>query len=701
MALSRLRVLRALLTNCGAPLPVAVFGLCLLLSGATAHAAKWDPVDPADLAAKESTAFPGADVEFLQSRHVMKESAEGRIAGTMMSTSENSLVSENYMRAKVYTQKGVGDLGKFAILFHSSRKAVGTAARVVKPDGTSVELKKSDIFESVRAKTRTEGEMKQITFVFPGLESGDVVEFRWTEQLGEALWLETFYCQETLPVREYHFEVGSLQGRGTVSWRNCPNAETSDKDIFEIKVRNIPAFEEEEHMPPMRDFRGAIFVAKTFPFWSTDKEVWKELSSYWGNEFNMAARPSGPIKKKAAELVVGATTDAEKLARLYEFCQGQIFNTSYKTTVDLQADIDKHKDESAQSPVKTLEKGRGRADEIDMLFASLARGLGYEARLAYNASREHVLDVMVPQGWAFIHDMSSVAVKVGEQWVYYHPGNYLLPCGLLAAEAEGSRTLLCDTKKLEYGSTPVSGADRNRHERKGRFTLDAEGTLEGSVEEVFLGHEATSFKADNWEKTLEDVKKNYRDAVNKRLPNAEVSDIEWTNLESRQLPLTVKYKVRVPGYAEQMGKRLVFSPAFFENGESVTFAAVERKFPVFFLYPWVEQDDIEIVLPEGYTLDKASAPQPVGDLKGAFGSSYKLQYNGKTRTFGYRRDFSLGGNGAFVYRTESYPALKNLFEQLHKSDTHSIMLKPKVAPADPVPASAPAPAPADAAPAQP
>lgn len=654
-----------------------------------AQAARWEPVDPVELAATESTAFPGTDVEFLLSRHLMRETEQQKIGGGRMVVGEESLLTENYIRAKVYTQKGVGDLGKYAILFHTDRKVFDTAARVIKPDGTSRELKKSDIFESVRAKTRNEGEMKQVTFVFPDLEPGDVVEYRWTEQLGETLWLETFYCQEMFPVREYSFRVGGMRNNGKVGWMHCPTPETNDRNGFEVTFRNLPAFEEEENMPPMRELRGWVFVAKTFPHFPNDKAIWTELGRAWGDEFNLATRPAAALKKKAAELVAGATSDEEKLRRLYEFCQAEILNTTYRTTTELQAEIEKHKGEDAQSPAKTLEKGRGRADEINLLFGSLARALGYEARLVYNASRSNLLNVAIPSGWAFIYDMRSVAVKVGGQWQYHNPGNYLLPFGLLAAGAEGAAALICDTRKFEQGVIPVSRAEQNRQQRKGRFTLDAEGTLEGEVEETFLGHEATTFKADNWDKTAAEVTKNFRDALNRRLPNAEVSEIVWTNLEDRALPLVVRYRVRVPGYAEQMGQRLVFPPAFFEVGESVVFAAMERKFPIFFLYPWSEHDDIEIVLPEGYALDKPSAPQPVSDPAGPFGARYSLTYSGKTRTFGYQRDFALGGNGVFSFRAESYPVLKSLFEQLHKSDTHAIMLKPKEA--APVPtATAPA-----------
>lgn len=649
-----------------------------------AFAAKWDPVAPADLAAKDSVSFPGADVEILLSTHVLSERAPLQlVSGLNIGSNENVLTTDNFVRAKVYTAKGVEDQGKLRVQYLSTLSLSNTEARVVKPDGTSTDLKKADIIESVLAKGDDGESWKQITFVFPGLEPGDVVEYRWTEQMEGEMWLERYYCQEAVPTREYRFTIGELTRKGSVGWLNCPKATGSEKHGFELVVRDQPAFEEEEYMPPARELRGWVYVAKSFPMYSKDAAVWEELSELWADDFNRGSKPAAAVKKKAESLVAGVTTDDDKLRRLYEFCQGEIYNTTYRTSAELQAGIDKHKDDEAFSAVKILERSRGRRDEINLLFAALARGLGFEARVSRTANRAEILNIKVPQGWAFLGN-SSVAIKQGEKWAYFSPGYYFVPFGIMPWRDEGAISMLCNPKKLELDQVPGSLANQSEALRKARLTLDAEGTLEGEIEETFTGHLAEKRKWDAWGDSIEQVSKEFREEKTKHLPNAEVSDIVWTNLDTSVMPLTVKYHVRVPGYAELAGKRLVFTPSFFQAGKPVVFAAAERKYPIFFYYPWAEHDDIEIVLPTGYTLEKPSAPIAVGELAGTFGAQYKLQYNGKVRTFVYRRDFALGANGICAFAQQSYPALKALFEQLYKSDTHSIVLKPKAAPVAPV-----------------
>jgi hypothetical protein len=648
-----------------------------LTSPNTASAAKWEPVDAADLSAKDSTSFPGTDVEILRSTHVLNERAESTSLGNMQFG--HMLTIQNYVRAKVYTAKGVQDQGKLCIRYLEKSQVANTEARVVKPNGTAILLKKEDMIKNVLAKDKEGMTWNQITFVFPSLEAGDVVEYRWTELIEDEVWLNFFYCQDFVPTREYTLSIESMSRRGAVSWLNCANVTTSDKYGFTVTVRDQPAFEEEEIMPPMREFRGWIYIAKSFPMTSGDEEVVKLLNEEWGDQFHDASRPSATVKKKAEALVVGATTDDEKLRRLYEFCQGEIFNTTYRTSAELRVEIDKHKDDEAYAPAKILEKGRGRRDEINNLFAALARGLGYDAKLAHSASSAEILNIKMISGWAFLY-RTSVAVKLGEEWHYYNPGEHFVPYGMLDWQDEKSPVLRCGAKKPDFGTTSSSTADKTQGQRKARLTLDAEGTLEGEIEETFTGHLAITRKNDHWGESIDIVNKSIQDKTTARLPNAEVSDIVWTNLTVSDMPLSVKYHVKVPGYAQQAGKRLVFAPAFFQAGAPALLAAAERKFPVFFSYPWLEHDDIEIVLPEGYTLDKPSAPTSIGALNSALGVEYHLQYSGKKRIFSYRRDFALGANGAYAFRRESYPELKTLFGKLHDSDSHSIVLKPKAAP---------------------
>ena len=654
-------------------MPVAIFGLCLLLGGgATAHAAKWDPVAPADLAATESAWSPGAAAEVLLSSHELSQTANGTHV-------------EQYFRVKIFNQAGVERLSKRAIESSEQENISAVAARVVKPDGSTVELAKEHIFETVETKVGS-AKRTRTSLAFPDLGVGDVVEYRWKSSYYGGLGSVRFPIQDSLPVREYSFKLASMRDRGSIYYMHCPGAKLTEFGLTaELTAHNLPAFEEEECMPPDPEFRAWLTVVRAYGA-LTDADIWKLQSSDWATEFEAAVRPSGAIKKKVAELLQGAASDEEKLQRLYDFCQGSITNYGWVNSPEIRAEKEKSRKETKPSPSRILERGAGWSDDINYLFAAMARAAGYKVRQGRSASRSDIMGVRGANGYIFL-DRECVAVEVAGVWRYFKPAAFFVPFGLNQWWDESVAVLRCDDKVL-FDTTPAAPAAASQANRKGRFVLDAEGTLEGDAEESFTGHEAVVMKMARWEDSAEDVAKTFRERIAKRLPTAEVTAIEWTNLRTREMPLTVKYHVRVPGYAEQAGSRLALALSFFEVGQSVVFAATERKFPIMFPYARGEHDDIQIVLPEGYVLDKGSAPKPVADGGNTISATYKLQYLPKTRTFGYQRDFTLGGNGVTSFRVESYPVLKALFEKLHASDTHSLMIKPKAS--TPAPAAVPA-----------
>ena len=114
-----------------------------------------------------------------------------------------------------------------------------------------------------------------------------------------------------------------------------------------------------------------------------------------------------------------------------------------------------------------------------------------------------------------------------------------------------------------------------------------------------------------------------KDSVKRRLSTAEVSNIVLENVMDPVKPFIYKYHVRVPDYAQRTGKRLFLQPAYFEKGLAALFDTNTRRYPIYFHYPWSEEDQVTIVLPKGYALDNADSPSPFG---GGAVSKYEVRW---------------------------------------------------------------------------
>jgi len=98
------------------------------------------------------------------------------------------------------------------------------------------------------------------------------------------------------------------------------------------------------------------------------------------------------------------------------------------------------------------------------------------------------------------------------------------------------------------------------------------------------------------------------------ITRAEITDIKIENVTDHEQPLVISYHVRFPGYAQRTGKRIFLQPAFFQYGRGPLFATASRKYPIYFHYPWSENDLVEINMPKGYALDNADAYQAIEGL---------------------------------------------------------------------------------------
>jgi hypothetical protein len=117
----------------------------------------------------------------------------------------------------------------------------------------------------------------------------------------------------------------------------------------------------------------------------------------------------------------------------------------------------------------------------------------------------------------------------------------------------------------------------------------------------------------------------------------------------------------------------LLQPLFFERGVPPLFAAAERRHPVDFHYAWLEQDNISITLPSGFSLDNAGNPGPL-----SFGppGGYQLKMTVKD---GHElvcfRELVFGKGGYLEYPVNIYPQLKKIFDEVHRRDDVTISLK--------------------------
>ncbi|MEP6945411.1 MAG: DUF3857 domain-containing protein [Acidobacteriota bacterium] len=639
----------------------------------------WRPVTPAELQMKTGQVETDADAEAIF--------WEVRIDDS----SDEDLFRQHYVRVKIFTERGREKYSKFDIPFAKGTKIKDLAARVIKADGSIVDVKKEDILE--REIVRANGiKVRAKSFAVPNIEPGVIVEYRYKESINDAgaMGMQLQF-QRDIPVQNLTYYYRPYNGKqpATQAYNFADVKFEKDKGGFYVATRtNVPALREEPQMPPddmvrawmlLTGSRLSVTSASSFSVSYVVKDP-SNVKAYWGSVASQYAdlvkfmnKSNGDVKAAAEQATAGAQTDDEKLRKLYEFCQTQIANTTFDPSI---TDDQRKKLPETKSIGDVLKRRSASSQFVDMLFGSMASSLGFETRIGLLGNRSQMFFHPKMTNESLVH-LGVIAIKIGDKWKFFNPGMKFLPYGMLVWYEEDTWALLASDKQYSWENTPYTPYDQSNAKRTGKFKLSEDGTLEGDVTLEYTGQPAVTYRAANYDEGAEKREESFQKEIKSHLTTAEVSSISIENVTDPSKPLIKRYKIRVPNYAQKTGKRLFLQPGFFEYGVPAVFSGSSRKYDLFFHYPWSENDSVEIAYPQGYDLDNADAPATVADPENIGGLDIKIMVNKATNTLEYKRVFHFGGGGNTLFKVDSYQPLKNLFDMFQKSDSHTITLKQK------------------------
>src|ERR1700754_2697695 len=627
---------------------------------ATANAAgeEWRPLDPDHLALKAAVVEPNADAEAIFWDIRVDDGGQ------------NDLVLSHYVRIKIFTERGREKHSKIDIPYISGVKIKDIAARTIKPDGSIVELAKDDIIEKTVVKV-SGLKLRTKTFAFPGIEPGAIIEYKWKEVISNSsannLRLQ---FQRDIPVQTITYHIKPA-GKMTVDVRAFNMDEPQfekEKNGFQVTtVTNMPAFREEPLMPPEDNVRSWAMV-KYYSILSL-LLGYPMLASQVYTGFQPYMKVDKEIKAKAAEITAGASTDDEKVQKIFEFVRTNIKNTQDENSGFTEDEIEKLKEN--KKPSDTLKRGVGPGIDINLLFAALVNAAGLEARVALLPDRGQRLfdrSVHIPGALR----PSNIAVRSGTSWKFFDPGLQYITPGMLRWQEEGVDALIADERPI-WTRTPLSPPEKSKEKRTATLKLDENGTLEGDVTVEYSGHLAVERKRLNDEDSPAQREENLKEMVKNRLSSAELTNIVIENVTDPVKPFVYKYHVRIPEYAQRTGKRLFFQPGYFNKGGEPMFSAGTRRYPIYFHYPWSEEDEVTIQLPKGYTLDNADRPAPIS--AGISKHEVHIGVTNDQTTLHYNRTFFFGQQDVLLFTVDKYEPLKRLFDEVSKADNHIITLK--------------------------
>ncbi len=332
----------------------------------------------------------------------------------------------------------------------------------------------------------------------PGVEPGDVIEYRWMEYRDNELanYLRLHFQRE-IPVWFVKYSVKPLEIPGyqqqSLSFR-CPHTGFKPEGIgfFSTTLSDVPAFREEPDMPPEDQVRSWVLLFYTSPTQLEPAKFWEKWGKEQAKEFKKDARVDDAIKKEAARLTKDAATSTENLAKLMQFCLEEIKNI-YHDRSGVTAE-EREGWNPNRKPSDTLQRRMGTSNDVNFLFAALASASGMEARVARVAGRN---DIFFTKEFRdpFLLNRYNIAVLADGDWRFFDLSSPYLAMGMLRWPEEAAEALICDSDKPVFVMTPLSGPDQTQTKREAALRLSEDGALEGEVRATYTGHEGVVMKS--------------------------------------------------------------------------------------------------------------------------------------------------------------------------------------------------------------
>jgi hypothetical protein len=307
----------------------------------------WREITPAELQMKTSTVEPNADAEAIFWEVRVDDASE-------------NLVMKHYVRVKVFSERGREKYSKVDIPFVKGAKIKNIMARVIKPDGSIVELAKEDVFEREIAKAG-KLKIKAKSFAVPGIEPGVIVEYRYQEvyPLSSANNMRMVF-QHDIPIQNISYYFKPAANVRYLTFNMNENKFVKDKNgFYRATLEKVPAIKDEPRMPPQDEVRSWLLLYYTDDTKGTASDFWSRAGGYIARtwEIKDTLKPGKELKAAAAEITSGATSPDEQLRKIYDFCKLRVKNISFDPNL---TDEQKEKSSRTNQPATHTKNYKGQ-----------------------------------------------------------------------------------------------------------------------------------------------------------------------------------------------------------------------------------------------------------------------------------------------------------------------------------------------------
>ena len=541
----------------------------------------------------------------------------------------------------------------------------------------------------VKTKLNSEGNFKknvneywsEASITMPNAKVGSVLEFKYILKSEGIVKFPTFKIQYDIPVNyaEYVTEIPEyfiykpiltgylkvkVEAKYVSGFQNFENKFNQSAAITYTQINsnyiaeNVPTLKEEEYIDNIENYRSAIYneLERThFP-----EQPIKDYSISWegvaktifenksfGKELNEQLFLVPDIKT----ILKNVVTEEEKLDVIFKFIQNKMnWNKEYGYYTD-------------KGVKKAYADRTGNVAEINFILIAMLKLAGIKVNPVLISTIEHGVPIF-PNRTVFNYVIAAAEID-GKQIILDATHKYttqnILPFNTLNWTG---RLIKQDGTSQEINLVPKSPSKIN-------YTMltkvDGLGQIAGKLRVQHTDYEAYGFREKNAQKKEED----YLEKLENDLGGIQISDYKIENKDTDLSKATLEtFTFTSSNFCENIGGKMFINPMLFFTLNKNPFVQEKRRMPIYFGYPKQEKYNINLEIPEGYTVE--SIPKAI---KIALEDNVVL-FTINTQVEGNRIQIMITKEMNVAFLTaDYYDNLKDFFQKIIDKQNEKIVFK--------------------------
>lgn len=570
-------------------------------------------------------------------------------------SSSGNLVRSVRQAIKILRSEGIEPLRFLVRASTFNTRVRKMNAWVINPDGSKQGYDIKSAISTSLAPNTLYWDVKTLFLVLSEVTKGSLIGYEWEEEVKPLSLEDLFVFQLRFPVLQAIYQAEYPSGcQPRLDWMNWPESSVATGPrSFTVKLSDVPAIKDEPLKPPDEAIAGRLLVrfktenAPRYGYFFSD---WKDMGLWYEQLSRERRQPDESVRAKASELVAGTKDQKTQIEKLAAFVQQEI------RYVSIQIGIGGYQPHRAS---EILANRYGDCKDKATLLAALLSCLGIDSyylivNIEPRVVKENapvslywfnhvILGIKLPDEKLYEGSEAVISIPGLGRLLIFDPTMPHSSPGQLPFYLQKNNGLLVAGEHSRLLHFPGLSPDRLESIRRGQFVLSADGTLKGNVSETLAGTQAQVARLRLRDVHEQERRKDMEDFLARSVGSFILENYQYLNLSEPDRKVELQYSFRAASYLGKSGEVFSFRPnilAMVENYDILK-QKEDRKYPVLLSGVGTSQDEFEIKLPTGYTVEVL--PGPI-ELSNGFADYYsRLELNGGTlrlkRQFRIKQDY--------------------------------------------------------------